>query len=190
MRGVDDLEVELDPVEAARRVLEGADPGRARAGDDARARRRSHDAVSVAHPDGLLGREIAEEGALAGRELGLPELADTGLLDASAELERQELHAVADPERRDPELEDRGVTARRAVGVDRGRPAREDQRRGVPPRDLLGAGAVGDELGVDPCLANAAGDQLRVLAAEVEHEHWPLLCPRLGVQGDDAQARR
>ena len=109
VRGVDDLEVELDPVEPARRILERTDTGRARAGDDAGARRRGDDAVSVAHPDGLPGREIAEEGALAGGELGPPELADACLLDAAAELQRQELHAVADPERRDPEREDRGV---------------------------------------------------------------------------------
>ena len=41
--------------------------------------------------------------------------------------------------------------------------------------DLLDARPVGDKLGVDARLADAASDQLRVLAAEVEHEDRPLL---------------
>jgi hypothetical protein len=34
---------------------------------------------------------------------------------------------------------------------------------------------VADELGVDPALADAPGDQLRVLAAEVEDEDRPVV---------------
>jgi hypothetical protein len=44
---------------------------------------------------------------------------------------------------------------------------------------------VGDELRVDARLADAAGDQLRVLPAEVEHEDRALLGEELGPQRDD-----
>ena len=42
-----------------------------------------------------------------------------------------------------------------------------------------------DELRVDPRLANAARDQLRVLAAEVDDEHGPLLGERFRAQRND-----
>ena len=43
-----------------------------------------------------------------------------------------------------------------------------------------------DELGVDTALADAPGDQLRVLTAEVQNEHRPLLGGRLdGGERDD-----
>ena len=59
----------------------------------------------MAHPDGLLGRQAREQSALLGSQGGLAELGDAGPVDGTAELERHQLHAVADPERRDPELE-------------------------------------------------------------------------------------
>jgi hypothetical protein len=43
---------------------------------------------------------------------------------------------------------------------------------------------VRDELGVDPRLADAARDQLRVLAAEVDDEDGALLGRRLGKRDD------
>src|SRR4029077_19726673 len=90
-----------------------------------------------------------------------------------------------DAERRNAELEDRGVAVRRALRVDRGGTTGEDQRRGVSPGDLRGGRPVGDELGVHPGLADATCDQLRVLPAEVQHEHRPLLRMELGPEGYD-----
>ena len=46
---------------------------------------------------------------------------------------------------------------------------------GLRAPDLVGGERVRDELGVDARVADAARDQLRVLAAQVEHEHRPLL---------------
>ena len=135
----------------------------------------------MAHPHDLLGGHVAEERTL-GRQLdvGLAVLGDVVRLDGAAELAREELHAVTDPESRDPELEDRRVGERRTLGVDRRGPAGEDERRRIPGQDLVRAEPVRDELRVDPRLADAAGDQLAVLTAEVEHEHRALLRPRLG----------
>ena len=74
VRRVHDLGVELDAVEPPRAILEGGDRGRRRAGSDLGSRRRRRDRVAVAHPHGLLGREVVEELGLAGLELGLAEL--------------------------------------------------------------------------------------------------------------------
>jgi hypothetical protein len=130
----------------------------------------------VAHPDDLVGLEVAEERARRGElDVGLAELRHLVRLDGTAELPGHQLHPVADAERRDAELEDRGVGERSALRVDRGGPAREQERERLPGTDLVGAQPVRDELGVDARLAHAARDQLAVLAAEVQDEHRALL---------------
>ena len=72
-----------------------------------------------------------------------------------------------------------GIDPRRALRVDRGRPAGEDERERVARTERLGCDRVRDELRVDAALAHAPRDQLRVLAAEVQNEHRPLLGGRL-----------
>ena len=138
----------------------------------------------MAHPRGLLGRQVGEELALLDAQLGLAELAGAPI-DAAAELLRHQVHAVTDAEGRDAELEDRRIDVRRVVRVDRCASPGEDQRYGVAAANLFGGDAMRDELRVDPRLANAAGDQLRVLPAEVDHQHRPLLRKRLGTKRDN-----
>ena len=143
VRRVRDLGMELDAVQPSGPILEGGDRRRRRAGRDLGARGWSRHRVAMAHPHGLLGREVVEELGVVRLELGLAELGGARALDGAAEVARHELHAVTDAERRDPEREDLGVQVRRAVGVDRGGAAGEDQRRGVarrrPPRPTVGA---------------------------------------------------
>ena len=143
----------------------------------------------MAHPADLLRREVDEELALLGRELRLPELRDAGALDPAAQILGHELHPVADAERRDAELEDPRIDLRRAFGVDRRRPTGEDERERVPRATASGEMRVRDELRVDATFPNAPGDQLRVLAAEVQNEHRPLFGGRLrrGQRDDVAQ---
>ena len=184
---VHDLGVELDAVEPLLGVLERRDRRRLRRGGDARPGRRGGHGVAVAHPDDLLGREIVEERPRAVQlDVRLPVLGDVVRLDGAAELAGHELHAVADAERRDAEAEDRRVGERRALGVDRGGAAGQDQRRRIARAKLVGAEPVRDELGVDARLAHPSRDQLAVLAAEVEDEHGPVLGGGLGRrEGDD-----
>ena len=99
--------------------------------------------------------------------------------DAPAQLLRHELHAVADPQGRNPEPEDARVDLRGALGIDRSGPARQHQRERIPRPELLGRDAVRDELRVDAALPHPARDQLRVLAAAVQNEHRPLFGGRL-----------
>src|SRR5690606_34743122 len=106
--------------------------------------------------------------------VGRAVLALTRVRHLAAERLRHDLEAVADAERRDAELEDRGVERRRALGVHRRRPAREDDRDGILRAHLVGRDAVWDELAEHTRLADAAGDQLGVLCAEVDDENRSL----------------
>ena len=104
------------------------------------------------------------------RQLRAAELPHLGALHVAAELAREQLHAVADAEHRDPELEQRRVESRRVGRVDRRGAAGEDQPARSAARDLGRADVVRQQLGEDAALAHAARDQLRVLAAVVEDD--------------------
>ena len=104
-------------------------------------------------------------------QLGAAVLAGSGAGDRSAESLSHRLEAVADAEHRHPEVEQRGVQLRRAVGVDAGRAAGQHDGLRVAGLDLLHTGGVRDDLGVHPRLADPSRDQLRVLRSEVDHQH-------------------
>ena len=64
-----------------------------------------------------------------------------------------------------------GIALRRALGVDARRAAGKDQPFGRKLADARGRDVVPHDLAVHVLLANAAGDELGVLRAEIEHEH-------------------
>ena len=103
-------------------------------------------------------------------QVGAPVLAPAGVGHLAAELQGDELGAVADAQDGDAEVVDRGVEAGRPFDVDRLRPAGEDQA-GRGPLGHLGRGdRVGDDLAVDVGLADPPGDELGVLRAEVDDQ--------------------
>ncbi len=115
---------------------------------------------------GQLGMQIA-----AGNiQLGAAVLAGAGVFDGAAEGLGHGLEAVADAEHRNVEIEQRGVEARGALGVDTGRTARQHDGLRILGLDLLDRGGVRDDLGEHPRLTDPAGDQLCVLSAEVDDE--------------------
>ena len=129
VRRVHDLGVELDAVERRARR-----PRTRRSASTASRRRRARPSGGAVTESRWLIQTVCSAGRPANSapapavELGLAELGDAGPVDRAAELQRHQLHAVADAERRDAELEQLRVDARRALGVDRRRPAGEDQR--------------------------------------------------------------
>src|SRR5581483_4074177 len=90
--------------------------------------------------------------------------------DFAAELGGDELAAVADAEDRHARGVDRRVDGRRALDVDRGRAAGEDDPLRLAGQHLRHRHVAGDDLGVDVGLPHPAGDQLGVLRAEVDDE--------------------
>ena len=89
----------------------------------------------------------------------------------AAELLRDELGAVADPEHRDPEVVDAGIQGRRALDVNALRAAREDDRGGCAVLHLGRSDPVRHDFRVHPQLADTPGDQLGVLRTEVDDQN-------------------
>ena len=100
-----------------------------------------------------------------------PVFPDLGALDRAAQLAGDQLHAVTDPQHRDPELEQPRVELRRPIGVHGRGTAREDQADRVATRDLLWTDVVGQQRREHAALAHAPCDQLAVLPPVVEYHH-------------------
>src|SRR5690242_19952357 len=98
--------MELHAVQPAYVVLERGHRRVLGLGNDARTLRRRDDGVAMRHPRGLVDRLRREQALAARAHRHLSVLAGTGLLDTPAELEREQLRAVTDAERRDPLRED------------------------------------------------------------------------------------
>ena len=104
-------------------------------------------------------------------QFGPAVFAGAGAGHGSAKRLGHRLEAVADAEHRQAEVEQRGIQLRGALGVDTGRAAGQHDGLRVLGLDLLDGRGVRDDLGVHPRLADPASDQLRVLRAEVDHQH-------------------
>ncbi len=134
------------------------------------------DLVAVAHPDlGLLGDTGEQVGRLVSRRIdrqfGAAVLARRSALHLPAHGLADQLHAVADAQHGNAQLEDFRIALRRALGVDARRAAGEDQPLRRKFANPLGCDVVPHDLAVDVLLADAAGDELHILGAEIEHEH-------------------
>ena len=115
--------------------------------------------------------QAGEEGAGLGHEdLGAAELPVVGGLDPPSERPGHRLHAVADPEDGDTEFIDARVGSGGALIVDAGRAAGEHDPGWVELSNGVQRSIVGVDFAVDVQLADAAGDELRVLGAEVENQ--------------------
>ncbi len=173
VRGMDDLGVELDPVEPAIAALKRRDRRAGARGQRGEPLGGLEDGVTVAHPALLLGRQAREKlAAVAGeRKMGATELPGVGALDAAAKRLDHGLHPVTDAEHRQTELEELGAQGGSAGRVHGRRAAGEDQRGGIAAANRLDRCVVREELGEDAQLAHPPRDELGVLAAEVEDQH-------------------
>ncbi len=173
-RRVDHLRVELDAVDSLARVADGAERRVAADADGLKARRESHDPVTVRHPDVerlALGESVEDALGPLDHHAGVAVFASARALDAPAEKVRDELQPVADAEDGHAELEDARVHGGRALGVDARRASRQDDGFRSHRAELLEREGAGLDLAVDALLANPAGDELGVLSPEVEDEN-------------------
>src|SRR5258708_29747378 len=97
-----------------------------------------------------------------GADLGIAEFAHPGILDLAAELSRHGLHAVADSEHRDSELEDRVGSLGSGVVVHGGGPPGEDDAARREAADELLVDVEGMQLAVGLRLPGPARAPLRI----------------------------
>ncbi len=103
---------------------------------------------------------------------GVAEFGLADIFDPPAELLGDRLHAVADAEDRQTELE-QALGNLGLFGLQRRfRPAGEDEPARAESTNLLEIGVPGIDLGIDPGFAHATRDQLRVLRAEIQDEDF------------------
>jgi hypothetical protein len=168
---VADLGVELHAPQALRAVAHDREGAVVRAGVDLEALRQALDLVAVAHPDHGAALDRLEQplGPRDGHR-GAPELALVRGAHVAAELLAHPLHAVADAQDGQAELEQLARNLGRVGRVDRGRAAGEDHAGEVHAPGELQRLVRRRDLAPGARLAHAARDQLRVLRAQVDDQ--------------------
>ncbi len=163
-----DLGVELDPVEGALAVAHGGGGAVLGGGQDLEVPSADLGLVAVAHPDGGFAGDAAEEAVVVGdRQVGAAVLAVVGGGDLGAEELGAEVHAVADPEDGDVEVEELGGAGGGSSAVDAGGAAGKDDAFEPVAGQFLGGDGGRIDFAVDAGLAGSPGDELRVLGAEI-----------------------
>ena len=166
-----DFGVELHGVEAPLRVVHGGDGAVLRRGGNLKAGRGGFDGVAVAHPADQFGvQPLEHDGRVEHVQPRLAEFFQRGAAHGPAEVMGHRLHPVADAEQGQTQGVDSGVNLGSARLVDRRRPARQDQPDGVSGADDVEGRVAGQNLAVDAALADAPGDELRVLRAEIQDD--------------------
>ena len=148
-----------------------------------------HDPIPMAHPNFLKTFHAGEQRGVGNNfHLGVAVLAFLALLDASPELMGHHLHPVADAEHGDAELPDAGVALRRFAYVHTGGPAAEDDPARFQRRERCRGCVVAQDLGEHLAFADAPGDDLCVLRAEVQNND--LFCHTLNHRGTEVTESR
>ena len=199
LHGVRDFGVELHGVVAARFVGHAGDGAGRRGGHDLEAGRQLGDLVAVAHPDlehaVAFGRDevfdaLEQFGVTMGTHFGVAEFAGVRAFDFAAQLGGHGLHAVADAQHRDIQLE-HGVGRTVVHFIHAGVAARQDHALelavGGEFAHPVAAHIAGVDFAVNMGFAHAAGDQLRDLGAKVQNEDLVVLHGLQGLEGGEKQ---
>ena len=126
----------------------------------------------MTHPHRLRLGQIRMQFTANDFQFGSAVLTGAGARDGTAERLRHRLKSVADTEHRHAQVEQRRIQLWRALGVHTGGATGEHYRLRVTGFDLVDRRGVRNHFGVHPGLAHPAGDQLGILCAEVDHQHW------------------
>src|SRR5207248_7691755 len=111
---------------------------------------------------------------------GVAVFALVGRRDLPTELMSEQLHAVADAEHRKLLFEHPGGNHGRVDVVDARRAAGQDDTLRPELRDLLPRSVMRHQFAVDATLADATGDEHRILRAEVDDDDGFRLCRNAG----------
>ena len=177
--GVGHFRMELHAVVGAAVIGHGGDRAARGAGQDVEAGGHGRDLVAVAHPhiqtEHAVGVHMVfdavEQAGLADHiDAGIAELTQVGTFHLAAQLLGHGLHAIADTEQRDAQIE-YGLRRARAAGL-------MHRLRATGENDAArGEGANGGvvhvervDLAIHADLAHAAGDQLGVLGTEIQNQ--------------------
>ena len=173
--GVVDLGVILHAVEATLLVGNGHVGAGVGVGSKGKALRHLGHIVAVAHPGDALLRQSPEEltgGIVVGLGLAvLPGGVILGLGDLTAQSMGHELAAVADTQNGYTPGKDLRIHVGRCLQVDAVGAAGKDDADGVHGLQLRQRGGVGLYFTVHIALPDPAGDQLVILAAEIQNDH-------------------
>src|SRR2546425_1011671 len=176
--------VELHRIEAPRLIGHAGDRAGVGRSHELEARGQRDDLVAVAHPDfqhavpfrrAEILDAVEQLGVAARADFCITEFAHFSCLDPAPELLRHGLHAVADAEHRDAELEHRLWGPRGRLLVRGHVTAGEDHAARAELAHESVADIAGVDLAVHACFAHAAGDELGVLGAEIEDEDFLVL---------------
>ena len=169
-----DLRVELDAVEVPGLVGDGGAGAGGAVGREGKALRNLLHIVAVAHPGGAFGGEVLEE-LTAGVEKRLgfavfPGGIALGRDDAAPQVVGQELTAVADAQDGHAQAEELRVRVGGGGVIDAVGPAGEDDADGRQGFQVLDGGRIGLHFAVNALLPDPAGDELVVLASEIQDD--------------------
>ena len=167
------LRVKLDGINLLLHVFHRCRRADARMGGNPVARGRGFDRVRMAHPALAARRHVTEEDAIrTGLHLHFTIFAPVLRgFNLPALQPGDELRAVADAEHRHAERQNPLLIVRRGRIIHAVRPAGEDDALVMPLPELGKRGRIGLHLGINVLLTDAAGNQLIVLAAEIEHQN-------------------
>ncbi len=153
------------------------------------------DAVAMAHPHiehrapavvTPILDQVEQAGRIGDSDLCVTELALRGWRDATAQLLRHGLHAVADAQHRNAERESRlGRLRRICIGDGLGTAGKNDSAR-FERADLLVRDVPRIDLAIHAQLAHATRDELRVLGPEVENQDAVSVDVRCGLAQSDS----
>jgi hypothetical protein len=174
VRRVDDFRVELHRI-ITPRVIGDHRERRAGAGrDGAEAGGERRHLVAMAHPDlmrlAFAPQAIEQLAAIVDLDEGAAEFTAVAQFHRAAELVHHHLLTVADPHDRQPAVENRLGNARAVLVEHAGRAARQDDPPRLHPRERRVGRLERGDFGIDAGFTDAARDELRHLAAEIDDE--------------------
>src|SRR5262245_23743117 len=172
VRRVADFRMELQPINGSRAMANRGDRARVRGGQREEVLAHRVDLIAVAHPGNRFAGNAGEQAVgFLNADMRTSKLAAARRLHLAAERLAGELHAVADAEHGNAEVEDRRVELRRPRLVDAGRSTGENKAAWCQLADTRRRYVVTHDLAKDILLAHAPSDELAVLRAEVDDEN-------------------